>query len=120
MMNDSSFKLYEGVIDKRGDTTVLVNGRPLPLTPSLKLMAHSPSGFSWGYHGSGPSQLALAILYDYYGDSKKSLRLYQHFKEATVALWPSEEAWTLTSNQLKEVCDSIEQNLDSINSARRR
>lgn len=29
---------------------------------SLKVREHSPSGFSWGYGGSGPAQLALALL----------------------------------------------------------
>ena len=32
----------------------------LPLC--LDVSNHSPSGFEWGYYGSGPSQLALAIL----------------------------------------------------------
>ena len=33
---------------------------PLPLR--LDLFNHSPTGFSWGYGGSGPAQLALARL----------------------------------------------------------
>ena len=34
------------------------------LTPdrSLEVYNHSPTGFEWGYGGSGPHQLALAIL----------------------------------------------------------
>jgi hypothetical protein len=43
----------------------------LPVTPSLRHRNHSPDGFEWGYHGSGPAQLALAILLhaaeNYYG-----------------------------------------------------
>jgi hypothetical protein len=27
---------------------------------------HSPAGFEWGYQGSGPADLALAILVDYF------------------------------------------------------
>lgn len=38
-----------------------------PLDPKLKLVNHSPTGFSWGYGGSGPAQLALAILADHFG-----------------------------------------------------
>lgn len=41
---------------------VTVNGEPLP--PRLDLFNHSPAGFEWGYGGSGPAQLALAILAD--------------------------------------------------------
>jgi hypothetical protein len=38
----------------------------VPLTPdySLTLRNHSPTGFEWGYAGSGPAQLALALLLD--------------------------------------------------------
>lgn len=34
---------------------------PLPLR--LDLRAHSPTGFEWGYHGSGPADLALAVMH---------------------------------------------------------
>lgn len=44
---------------------VWANGKPLSLERSLKVFNHSPSGFSWGYGGSGPAQLALAILLRY-------------------------------------------------------
>lgn len=43
-----------------------VNDRPLPLR--LDLWNHSPTGFEFGYGGSGPAQLALAILSDCCGD----------------------------------------------------
>ena len=36
--------------------------------------------FAWGYGGSGPAQLAYAILRDYTGDIKVSELLYQLFK----------------------------------------
>ena len=35
---------------------------PLSLEKSLKVVDHSPDGFQWGYLGSGPAQLAAAIL----------------------------------------------------------
>lgn len=50
---------------KKGGSTVVVvddNGNERDLPPRLDLFNHSPSGFSWGYSGSGPAQLALAIL----------------------------------------------------------
>ncbi|HEV3076141.1 MAG TPA: DUF6166 domain-containing protein [Thermoanaerobaculia bacterium] len=31
------------------------------LDPRLDLRMHSPTGFEWGYGGSGPAQLALAL-----------------------------------------------------------
>jgi hypothetical protein len=42
--------------------------KPLPLR--LDLFNHSPTGFSWGYGGSGPAQLAVALLADALGDDR--------------------------------------------------
>jgi len=39
-----------------------------PLDPRLDLANHSPSGFAWGDGGSGPAQLAPAVLADLYGE----------------------------------------------------
>ena len=51
---------------------------PLPLR--LDLFNHSPTGFSWGYGGSGPAQLALALLADALGDDDWAIRLHQVFQ----------------------------------------
>ena len=58
---------------------------------SLKLRNHSPTGFAWGYTGSGPAQLALAILLHEGVAEKRALALYQRLKEQVVALhsWAS-------------------------------
>lgn len=36
-------------------------------TASLAVRNHSPTGFECGYAGSGPAQLALALLLDFFG-----------------------------------------------------
>lgn len=55
------------------------------LAPYLHLVNHSPTGFAWGYGGSGPAQLALAILADYLGDNDRAVALHQRFKFAVVS-----------------------------------
>jgi hypothetical protein len=72
-------KTYVGVRGENG-VTVTVDAQPLDLR--LDWRNHSPTGFDWGYGGSGPSQLALAILADHFGVEGKevALRLYQNFK----------------------------------------
>lgn len=60
---------------------------------SQKLFNHSPDGFGWGYRGSGPAQLALALLLDTTGDNFKALKLHQDFKEEFVAGWG--EQWEI-------------------------
>ena len=66
---------------------VLVDGKPLDPGPSLKVWCHSPSGFNWGYEGSGPAQLALAILL-LVTDESTSSRLHQSFKQEVIARLP--------------------------------
>ena len=77
-------KTYSGKRHITGATEVWVldgqGGRILDPAPSLKLRNHSPTGFEWGYQGSGPAQLALAILLDYTGDADLAQRHYQLFK----------------------------------------
>ena len=68
--------------------------------PSQKLVNHSPDGFDWGYSGSGPAQLALALLLDVTGDSSLALRHYQNFKFDVVAKLDFD--WELTDNQIND------------------
>lgn len=46
----------------RSDEGVEVTADGKPLDPRNDLANHSPDGFEYGYGGSGPAQLALAIL----------------------------------------------------------
>lgn len=71
-----------GVAVTRPDGTALDPG------PSLAVRSHSPTGFAWGYGGSGPAQLALALLLDRTGDPGRAARHYQAFKRDMVARWP--------------------------------
>ena len=49
------------------------------LDPMNEIVNHSPDGFEWGYGGSGPAQLAFAILYRYAGSFTAETH-YQEFK----------------------------------------
>lgn len=85
-------KEYRGIKDESGggkSVFIVEDGdrRKLSPNPSLKLVNHSPTGFQWGYGGSGPAQLALAILLDVTGDPERSQRFYQNFKREFVANW---------------------------------
>ncbi len=55
---------------------------------------HSPTGFEWGYGGSGPADLALAILADATEDLELAQELHQRFKWDVVAKLPRDR-WTL-------------------------
>lgn len=125
---------------KRGGNTVVVvddEGHEHRLDLHLHLFPHSPSGFAWGYGGSGPAQLALAILAKHlkYVDDKRvielkvrlgqagedeppiiekmswrdwlAIRLHQDFKFAVIGGLPQEEGFTITNEQVAEAIDHI-------------
>lgn len=69
---------------------VWINGVELHPARSLKVRNHSPTGFSWGYGGSGPAQLALAILLEYFPEAV-ALHSYQDFKFGTIARLPQND-----------------------------
>ena len=65
-------------------------GTVIDLPLRLDLRNHSPTGFSWGYDGSGPAQLALALLADATGKDKLALKYYQRYKAEVVANLPKD------------------------------
>lgn len=76
------------------------------LPPRLDLRNHSPTGFQSGYNGSGPSQLALALLADAFGDDELAQDLYQEVKFKLVSRLPA-DGWELTSEDLQNSLDKI-------------
>ena len=69
-----------------GDVTearVYLDGSPLP----RRLVLHSPTGFEWGYAGSGPADLALNIL-ALVVSPKEANRFHQDFKRERIATMP--------------------------------
>jgi hypothetical protein len=71
-----------------------VEGAKSPLDPCLDLRSHSPTGFAWGYNGSGPAQLALAILADA-SDPETALQRYQEFKQEFIAKLPQNRGFRI-------------------------
>jgi hypothetical protein len=77
---------------------------------------HSPDGFEWGYGGSGPADLALAILVDYLRERppnkgwragetfsrwtvhSKAFAFHQDFKREFIAKF--EDSWELYGMQI--------------------
>ena len=70
-------------------------GGPNYLLPQRQdIRNHSPAGFEWGYGGSGPAQLALALVADCRGKEYAVPKIYQRVKRA-VARFPR-DGWTIT------------------------
>lgn len=63
------------------------------------LMNHSPTGFEWGYEGSGPAQLALALLAHHTQDDAKAVSLHQAFKRDIVGNF-ARSGWNLAASEI--------------------
>lgn len=101
-------KIYRGIAP-RTVRVLELNGdhwkaRELALRRDLR--DHS-SGFSWGYAGQGPTQLALAILADAIGP-EDALRLYQLFKFRVIGPLPFDGGWELSLPDVLEHVRRIE------------
>jgi len=102
-------KFYHGTQTEHGPAVVVEErGECRALDPRHNLRNHSPTGFQWGYSGSGPAQLALALVADVLGDDERAQQIYQRFKFKLVGRLP-DEGWTLSENRIREAIDAIEQ-----------
>lgn len=99
--------IYKGIPNGRVQY-VEPDGSATALPPRRDLRNHSPDGFSWGYGGSGPSQLALAICAHALGDDDAALAVYQDFKWQEVARIPMDAPWMLSKPYVLAVCRSIQ------------
>lgn len=93
-------KAYAGIRSKASNRLRVIRlhvGSPLPLC--LNEVNHSPDGFECGYGGSGPAQLAYALLRDYIGPDR-ALELYHAFKWTVIAGLPTDRPWTLTADDI--------------------
>lgn len=75
------------------------------LNPRFDLRNHSPDGFEWGYYGSGPAQLALALLSDVLGGGAEAAplaqKLYQDFKADKIAPLQGDR-WRMTAGEIRD------------------
>ncbi|MCI0540853.1 MAG: DUF6166 domain-containing protein [Verrucomicrobiales bacterium] len=79
--------------------------RDLPLR--LDIRSHSPTGFEWGYDGSGPAQLALALLADALGNDELAQNHYQQFKRNVISQLP--DTWMLTASEIRRFVAAVHQ-----------
>jgi len=108
-------KFYRGKFKIQGPARVYIydsNYKPVirVLNPRHDIVNHSPDGFAWGYEGSGPAQLAFALLSDHLQDDVHVLAIYQIFKRILIATLPAHEDWKLTPKTIDRyvyICDAM-------------
>jgi hypothetical protein len=72
----------KGIITgKMATRKVFIDGIELPADESAQVRRHTlPPEFCWGYAGSGPAQLALAIMLRFCKSQEEAVLFYQDFK----------------------------------------
>lgn len=100
--------------NKSGGMEVKIQGLALDPSDSQKVYNHSPDGFAWGYAGSGPAQLALALLLVAGVPKEKAIRYHQPFKMDVVAKIPQNEAWKMSIRTIRDWCKAYERRLSEI------
>jgi len=79
---------------------------------SLGLVRHSPAGFDWGYTGSGPAQLACALLLDYTDDETVAQQHYIQFRNDVVSQLVCDgpaDCWHLTGEDIEAALAEFEE-----------
>ncbi len=104
-------KVYHGRRTEHGCAIdVEEDGEVSSLHPRNDLRNHSEL-FEWGYGGSGPAQLALALAADVLGDDDRAQQVYQRLKFRIIGGLPH-EGWELTEQRVRAAIDAIEQEHD--------
>lgn len=113
---------YRSATKNPGAFIVVDGSTQRPLDPRLDLQNHSPTGFAWGYNGSGPAQLALAILAHHFLTTStlvvtalkkkeadaRALALYQRFKAKALATAPSGVVFEISSEDVERIVGELE------------
>lgn len=105
----SCMKRYVGERTPDGVSVVVIpeGGEVYELNPRFDLRNHSPDGFEFGYAGSGPAQLSLALLADALGDDERAQDAYQSYKFKVIARL-SGDRFDLTDEQIKQTVAALE------------
>ena len=100
-------------VRSRGDARVWVQTKSsmFPLRLYTNVRNHSPNGFEWGYGGSGPAQLALAMCLEVLAGEpdgeRRALECYQDVKWRFVGRLEA-ETWELRGEEVREYIRTLE------------
>lgn len=92
-------KIYRG---ERTTSRAVVTVDGSPLAPRPDLLDGTSGDFEWGYDGSGPLHLALAILADHFGDDRRAIAEGGRFLRAYIATL-SADRWSIAGEAITEL-----------------
>lgn len=88
--------------EKVGDIhLVRVSGVGALVDIPQRFVYHSPTGFQWGYGGSGPADLALNIL-GLFVHPAEAWRLHHDYKADVIARLKGDGPYTITAESVRQ------------------
>jgi hypothetical protein len=100
-MSDAA--IIKGFYSEAGPCLVTIDDQVLALPPIDRRVEfrHSPTGFQWSYQGSGPAELARALLIACLPDEKATRypKCYQAYKREVIAGLPKSD-FTMVSTDV--------------------
>ena len=104
-------KMYRGYSDQgdaSGPVSLVVYEDGQEPYKLRHMIVHSPSGMSWGFHGSGPADLALSILADYLGEAA-AIPAHERYDPRVADEIKQTGAWLLHQEFKRDVVASLPQ-----------
>ena len=98
-----TFEAQEGFWND-GNVWVCEDGQRIAeLDPHFEVINKSPTGFAWGYGGSGPAQLAFALLAAVIGTERASNpSLFQRYKFDVIGKLDKDKGFVITEDEIKK------------------
>jgi hypothetical protein len=95
-------KRYSGKV-RNGKIEVKVKDTDAAGSASLRCLDFATPTFGWGFHGSAPEELAIAILHDHFGTpgtafDGRVLKLYRRFTSDVIAGFENGEPFSLSGS----------------------
>lgn len=98
-----------GVFDANGDPFLHAYDSPDAKTPRVLSYDGKTTGyFNWGYSGTGPANVAIAIIADVLGISERSIEddepyrsAWQRLREARIAKVPQGETFSISEADVR-------------------
>ena len=88
---------------------VYINGKQLSWKRSFKYLQKSISGFEWGYGGTGPQQLAFAILLELTTEDI-ARKLYYSFTEEFISKLPTTQNFSVSQELVEKAIKKASKN----------
>jgi hypothetical protein len=97
-------KRYTGKV-RNGRAEVKVKDTNEPGTSPLRCLDFATPTFGWGFHGTAPEELAIAILHDHFGSpgtafEGRVLKLYRGFTNDVIAEFENGEPFSISESAI--------------------